>query len=83
MTDRWTPKQVEALADAMWQLLDDMGERGQCVCEGAKAMARVAFEPFKLDSTGEEAPLGYTLEAAQAVVSDIEGQRARMAGRDR
>lgn len=46
-------------------------------------MARVAFEPFKLDSTGEEAPLGYTLEAAQAVVSDIEGQRARMAGRDR
>lgn len=82
-TERWTPHQVEALADAMWQLLDDMGERGQGVCEAAKAKARVAFEPFKLDASGEEASLDYTLEAAQAVVSDIEWQRARMAGRDR
>lgn len=83
MTERWTPQQVEALVDAMWQILDDMGERGHGVCEFAKAKARVAFEPFKLDADGEEAPLDYTMAAAQAVVADIEWQRARMAGRDR
>lgn len=41
-----TPEQVQALADAMWQLLDDMGTGGQCVCLAAKAEARIAFEPF-------------------------------------
>jgi hypothetical protein len=41
-----TPEQVQALADAMWQLLDDMGTGGQCVCLAAKAQARIAFEPF-------------------------------------
>lgn len=77
------PGEVEALADAMWQLLDDMGAKGTSVCELAKARARVAFDPFRLDALGEEAPLDYTLEAAQALVSDVEWQRARMAGRDR
>ena len=43
--------QVDMLVDAMWQLLDDMGKNGTCVCLAAKAKARVAFEPFfqKLD----------------------------------
>lgn len=41
-----TPEQVQALADAMWQLLDDMGTDGQCVCLAAKAQARAALEPF-------------------------------------
>ncbi len=35
----YTPEQVEALASAMWQLLDDMGENGTCVCGYAKALA--------------------------------------------
>ncbi len=35
-----TPEQVDALAWAMWQLLDDMGEEGTCVCLAAKALAR-------------------------------------------
>lgn len=46
MTER-TPEQIEALAEAMWQLLDDMGPEGRSVCLFAKAMARVAFEPFQ------------------------------------
>lgn len=41
-----TEEQVRELADAMWQLLDDMGEHGKCVCLAAKAQARVAYEPF-------------------------------------
>ena len=69
---------VEALADAMWQLLDDMGAGGTCVCEMAKARARVAFDPFRLDAQREEAPLGYTLEAAQAVIAEVEGWRPRV-----
>jgi hypothetical protein len=38
---------VMALADAMAQLLDDMGEDGVCVCTFAKAKARIAYEPFR------------------------------------
>lgn len=41
----YTEAQVEALADAMWQLLDDM-QGGMSVCLAAKAEARVALEPF-------------------------------------
>lgn len=42
-----TQKQIDDLADAMWQLLDDMGKSGQSVCLAAKADARLAFEPFR------------------------------------
>ena len=38
---------VVALAESMAQLLDDMGEDGLCVCELAKAKARIAYEPFR------------------------------------
>ncbi len=41
-----TEEQVKALADAMWQLLDDMGADGQGVCKAAKVRARIAYEPF-------------------------------------
>lgn len=41
-----TPEQVDALVDAVEQLLDDMGKGGVCVCLHAKAKARIAFEPF-------------------------------------
>lgn len=83
MTDRWTPKKVEALADAMWQLLDDMGATGHSVCEAAKAQARIAFEPFRVDETGEDAPLDYPLDEAERVIAYLNRQSGRMAGRDR
>lgn len=44
---RRTEAEVDALRDAMWQILDDMGRDGLCVCLEAKAMARIAFEPFQ------------------------------------
>ena len=39
-------KQTKSLADAMWQVLDDMGKDGSCVCLATKAQARIAYEPF-------------------------------------
>lgn len=41
-----TEQEVNELADAMWQLLDDMGKTGCSVCLAAKAQARIAYEPF-------------------------------------
>lgn len=40
---------VECLVDTMWQLLDDMGETGLCVCYAAKEQAHKAFAPFVTD----------------------------------
>jgi hypothetical protein len=31
------------MAEALWQLLDDMGEDGLCVCPAAKEQARAAY----------------------------------------
>lgn len=45
----YTEQQIAELADAMWQLLDDMGKDGQSVCLAAKAQARIAYEPFITD----------------------------------
>ena len=36
---------VEALLNALWQLLDDM-QGGLSVCAAAKAQARIAINPF-------------------------------------
>jgi hypothetical protein len=44
-----TDQEVLDLADAMWQLLDDMGKNGLSVCLAAKAQARIAYEPFITD----------------------------------
>ncbi|NIA67792.1 hypothetical protein HBA54_04240 [Pelagibius litoralis] len=43
-----TPEQAHAMAEAIWQLLDDMQfkEIGGCVCGGAILQAREAIEPF-------------------------------------
>lgn len=41
-----TEQQVDELAEAMWQILDDMGKHGKSVCLAAKAQARIAYEPF-------------------------------------
>ena len=54
---------VVPLADAMWQLLDDMGADGLSVCPAAKAAARLAYEPF----ADVDAPLAYTVADARAV----------------
>ena len=67
-------EQVQALADAMWQLLDDMGENGLCACLGAKAQARIAYEPFRLlaeERDGEEVPCDMPLSEAQAIMERV------------
>jgi hypothetical protein len=69
-----TPEQVQALADAMWQLLDDMGASGTCVCLAAKAQARVAYEPFwhaEMAEHGDIEPMDMPLERAKAILADI------------
>lgn len=65
--------QVAALADAMWQLLDDM-QRGVNVSLGAKIDARIAYEPFR-DTSEPEYPewLGYS--EAKSLKADAERLR--------
>jgi len=58
------------LADAMWQLLDDMGASGQSVCLAAKAEARIAYEPFRNKS--EDFKDWMSLEAAQRILKESE-----------
>lgn len=62
-----TDKEVQDLADAMWQLLDDMGKTGQAVCLAAKAQARIAYEPFNNECDPE-----MTLEEAKAIRARLE-----------
>jgi hypothetical protein len=40
-------EQCASLIEAVWQVLDDMGEDGTCCCTAAKAELRLAYEPFK------------------------------------
>jgi hypothetical protein len=43
----WSPVRLsshEAMKEALWQLLDDMGENGLCVCQAAKDQARAALK---------------------------------------
>jgi hypothetical protein len=67
MTDKPKPTlaQIHELADAMWQLLDDMGEDRQSVCLAAKAQARVAYEPFM--EAGDDSDW-MTLEQAEQIL---------------
>lgn len=69
MTVKQTPAEVEALAEAMWQILDDMGEAGQTCCLHAKAKARLAVEPW-LD--GDPLIDWMTLGDARAIVEECE-----------
>jgi hypothetical protein len=57
------------LANAMLQLLDDMGEEGLCVCEFAKAKARIAYEPYCHES--DRAGL-LLVEEARRIVEMVE-----------
>lgn len=66
--------EIEALAEAMDQLLDDMGPNGQSVCLGSKAQARIAFEPF-LDPECREFIM--PLEEAKRVMDDVNYHPAR------
>lgn len=65
-----TDKQVQDLADAMWQLLCDMGATGQGVCLAAKARARIAFEPWNTE-VGAEPDM--SLDEAKRVMRHLEG----------
>lgn len=67
-------KEVEALADAMWQLLDDMGKGGRSACLAAKTYARVAFEPFR-DKSEPEYDDWMSFTDAKALVDEIERSR--------
>lgn len=64
----YTPEQISTLADAMAQLLDDMGKSGTCVAPIAKALARVAYEPF-CDHPDWEPDM--TLEQARSIVDKV------------
>lgn len=59
-----TPE-LRQLLDAVWQVLDDFGEKGLSVCPAAKAQLRVAFEPFRTD----DEPVDYDLEEARRIVA--------------
>jgi DNA transposition AAA+ family ATPase len=64
-----TELEVQSLADAMWQLLDDMGEKGQSACLAAKAEARIAYEPFR-DKNEEEFVDWMSLATAQQILRE-------------
>lgn len=65
--------QTTDLANAMWQLLDDMGEDGLCVCTAAKAQARMAFEPFVNDMVEIQGLM--SIEEARRIVKECEDAR--------
>jgi hypothetical protein len=69
-----TEAEVERLADAMWQLLDDMGEKRYSVCGMAKAEARVAFEPFR-DKSEPEYDDWMSYDAAKRLIEEVEGSK--------
>lgn len=53
MGEKPTERQVSDLAEAVWQMLNDMHPGGQSVCLFAKAKARVAYEPFRDEPEAE------------------------------
>lgn len=69
-----TQKQVEALADAMSSMLDDMGKDTQSVCLYTKAKARIAYEPFM--AMMEDGPEFYMpLVEAERIVKECDDGR--------
>ncbi len=65
-----TDAEVSELVDAVWQLLDDMGKDGRSVCLAAKALARLAFEPFR---DGPELDSWMSLEEAEKIIAESDG----------
>lgn len=68
----YSNEEVQELADAMWQLLDDMGDRGASVCLAAKAQARVAYEPFR-DKSEPEYDDWMSLAQAKKILKECDG----------
>ena len=70
-----TEQEVQSLADAMWQILDDMGKDGTSACLFAKAQARVAFEPFAdwTDWDQEMIDSWMPLDRAKQIVKECDG----------
>lgn len=66
-----TQEAIDALVDAIGQLLDDMGADGTSVCLLAKAKARVAYEPF-CDYADWKPEMSYA--AAITIVGNIDAQ---------
>ena len=70
-------KSFEALVDAAWQVLDDMGKDGLSCCGASKAQLRVAFEPFMQAAIKDDPSLAdgwapeYTFEEAAALLKEI------------
>ena len=70
-----TREQVLALADAVWLVLDDMGEgAGASCCLYAKAKARIAYDPFIAVLGGLE--VGMSMDEARRVVAPVDGPPA-------
>lgn len=69
-----TEEEVQELADAMWQLLDDMGKNGQSVCLLAKIDARIAYEPFR-DKSEPEYEDWLSYDEAKRHLAEYEAQR--------
>lgn len=71
-----TEQEVQALADAMWQILDDMGKSSQSACLGAKVDARIAYEPFR-DKSEPEYDDWMSLAEAKNLKASYENERYR------
>lgn len=63
-----TLEETDALAEAVWQVLDDMGQDGLCCCLAAKAQLRVAYEPFW---TEQDEPMDMSLAVARSILDDV------------
>lgn len=68
----YTDEQVQALADAVEQLLDDMGGYGITVCMAAKAQARIAYEPFARGNEKRDVLPALTLEQARQIMAQVQ-----------
>lgn len=71
-----TEEEVKALADAMWQLLDDMGKDSYSVCPLAKIDARIAYEPFR-DKSEPEYDDWMSFQQARNAKASYENERYR------
>lgn len=71
-----TQKEIQALADAAWQCLDDMGTSGHSVCLYAKAQLRAAYEPFRTEEQhADEFPLSEALDILEPKRRNDQSQR--------
>lgn len=67
-----TDKDVDALADAMCQVLNEIPDGGS-ISDLVRARARIAFQPFALDDNGDLPDLEWALK----FVADYEQRERR------